>query len=130
MAVKKIIRLLDWELSTLSPPFIDLSYWTLMLKFQKDWPIAGIGKYNKLLAKSGIPTEKNILETYLNITGLDEPKYWKYLLAFNSFRFAGISQGIAKRVINGNNAGINSYEVREQAEPVAILGSNILKEFL
>ena len=39
----KVIGLLDWELSTLSIPFIDLSYWTLMLKFEKDWPIAGIG---------------------------------------------------------------------------------------
>ena len=127
---EKIIGLLDWELSTLSPPFIDLSYWTLMLKFEKDWPIAGLGSYSDSLVKSGIPTEKNILETYLNITGLDEPKYWKYLLAFNSFRFAGILQGIAKRVINGNNAGINGYEVGEQAEPVANLGAQILKEYL
>jgi hypothetical protein len=55
-----------------------------MLKFEKDWPIAGIGRNDKLLAKSGIPIEANILDTYLNITGLDKPKYWKYLLAFNS----------------------------------------------
>ena len=127
---EKIIGLLDWELSTLSPPFIDLSYWILMLKFEKDWPIAGIGNYNKSLAKSGIPAEETILETFLNMTGLDRPKYWKYLLAFNSFRFAGILQGIAKRVINGNNAGNNGYEVGEQAEPVAKLGAKILKEYL
>ena len=101
-----------------------------MLKFEKDWPIAGIGRYNKLLAKSGIPAEENILDTYLNITGLDKPKYWKYLLAFNSFRFTGILQGIAKRVIDGNNAGNNAYEVGEQAEPVAKLGAQILKEYL
>ena len=127
---EKVIGLLDWELSTLSIPFIDLSYWTLMLKFEKDWPIAGIGRYDKLLAKSGIPAEENILDTYLNITGLDKPKYWKYLLAFNSFRFTGILQGIAKRVIDGNNAGNNGYEVGEQAEPVAKLGAQILKEYL
>ena len=56
--------------------------------------------------------------------------YWKYLLAFNSFRFTGILQGIAKRVIDGNNAGNNGYEVGEQAEPVAKLGAQILKEYL
>ena len=78
----------------------------------------------------GIPAEENILDTYLNITGLDKPKYWKYLLAFNSFRFTGILQGIAKRVIDGNNAGNNGYEVGEQAEPVAKLGAQILKEYL
>jgi len=37
-------------------------------------------------------------------------------------------QGIAKRVIDGNNAGTNGFEVGQQTEPVAILGSQILKE--
>ena len=63
-------------------------------------------------------------------TSFDKPKYWKFLLAFNCFRFAGILQGIAKRVIDGNNSGENAYEVGKQAEPVADLGSNILKEYL
>jgi len=36
-------------------------------------------------------------------------------------------QGIAKRVIDGNNAGTNGFEVGQQTEPVAILGSQILK---
>ena len=60
----------------------------------------------------------------------EKPKYWKYLLAFNSFRFSGILQKKKKRVIDGNNAGENAYEVGEQAEPVANLGANILKEYL
>ena len=125
---EKVIGLLDWELSTIAPPFIDLSYWALMLRFEKDWPIGGLGNYEQVISNSGIPSEESILEKYLNLTGLDKPKYWKFLLAFNSFRFAGILQGIAKRVIDGNNAGNNGYEVGEQTESVAILGSEILKE--
>ena len=125
---EKVIGLLDWELSTLAPPFIDLSYWALMLRFEKDWPIGGLGNNKKLLSNSGIPSEEKILEIYLNKTGLDKPKYWKFLLAFNSFKFAGILQGIAKRVIDGNNAGTNGFEVCQQTEPVAMLGSQILKE--
>ena len=70
------------------------------------------------------------MESYLNITGFERPKYWKYLLAFNSFRFVGILQGITKRVIDGNNAGENAFVVGEQAEPVANLGLKILKEYL
>ena len=127
---KKIAGLLDWELSTLSKPFIDLSYWALMLRFEKNWPIGGLGNLRNILKVSGIPTEEKILETYLNKTGFDKPKYWNYLLAFNCFRFAGILQGIAKRVVDGNNAGKNGFEVGEQAEPVAILGSKILTEYL
>ena len=125
-----ISGLLDWELSTLAPPFIDLSYWALMLRFEKDWPIGGLGNNGELIPNSGIPSEDMILERYLDTTGFEKPKYWKYLLAFNSFRFSGILQGIAKRVIDGNNAGENAYEVGEQAEPVANLGANILKEYL
>ena len=125
-----ILGLLDWELSTLSPPFIDLSYWALMLRFETSWPIGGLGNFRNLNQDSGIPSEDQILETYLNITGFDKPKYWQYLLAFNSFRFAGILQGIAKRVIDGNNAGENAYEVGEQAETVADLGKKILMEYL
>jgi aminoglycoside phosphotransferase (APT) family kinase protein len=125
-----ILGLLDWELSTLSPPFIDLSYWALMLRFETSWPIGGLGNFRNLNQDSGIPSEDQILETYLNITGFDKPKYWQYLLAFNSFRFAGILQGIAKRVIDGNNAGENAYEVGEQAETVANLGKKILMEYL
>ena len=128
--INKIVALLDWELSTLAPPFIDLSYWVLMLKFKKDWPIGGLGNNDSLRKKLGIPSEEKILENYLNKPGLEKPKYWKYLIAFKSFRFAGILQGIAKRVINGNSAGHNAYKVGEQAEKVAILGKDILKEYL
>ena len=126
----KVAGLLDWELSTLAPPFIDLSYWALMLRFKKEWPIGGLGNDGNLIQNSGIPSEEMILEKYLNKTGLEKPKYWKYLLAFNSFRFAGILQGIAKRLIDGNNAADNAYQVGEQAEPVAKLGAELLKEYL
>ena len=129
-SIPKINGLLDWELSTLSPPFIDLSYWVLMLKFEKKWPIGGLSITSNQKFYSGIPTEEKILESYLNLTNFDKPKYWKFLLAFNCFRFAGILQGIAKRVIDGNNSGENAYEVGEQTEPVADLGLKILKEYL
>ena len=45
-SIPRIIGLLDWELSTLSPPFIDLSYWVLMLRFEKTWPIGGLSNFN------------------------------------------------------------------------------------
>ncbi|MDC1133311.1 phosphotransferase family protein [Alphaproteobacteria bacterium] len=128
--LNEVAGLLDWELSTLAPPFIDLSYWAVMLRFKKEWPIGGLGNNGNLIQNSGIPSEEMILEKYLNKTGLEKPKYWKYLLAFNSFRFAGILQGITKRLIDGNNAADNAYQVGEQAEPVAKLGAELLKEYL
>ena len=76
--INKITALLDWELSTLAPPFIDLSYWALMLRFDHNWPIAGLGNNGNLRFNSGIPSEEFILERYISKTGLEKPKYWKF----------------------------------------------------
>ena len=53
-----IASLLDWELSTLAPPFIDLSYWCLMLRFETDWLIPGLGQIRDNSITEGIPKEK------------------------------------------------------------------------
>ena len=126
----KIAALLDWELSTLAPPFIDLSYWCVMLRFKKNWPISGLGFNESRNNFDGIPSEKELLETYSNELGYDILKHWNYLLAFNCFRFAGILQGITKRVLDGNNAGSRGKMIGGQALPVAKMGEMFLKQYI
>ena len=126
----EVLGLLDWELSTLAPPFIDLSYWSLMLRFKKEWAINGLGFDETREDIKGIPSEKEIFETYSNALSYDISKYWYYLLAFNSFRFAGILQGITKRSLIGNNAGQNAKKIGKQAEPVAKMGEIFLKKYI
>ena len=126
----EILALLDWELSTLAPPFIDLSYWCLMLRFEKNWPISGLGFNSATKRDLGIPSEKKILDTYSKRLGYEIGKSWNFLLAFNSFRFAGILQGITKRVEEGNNAGTNAEEVGLLTEPVANIGKHFLELYL
>ena len=126
----KILGLLDWELSTLAPPFIDLSYWSLMLRFKKEWAINGLGFDEKREQIKGIPSEKKIFDAYSNALSYDLSKYWYYLLAFNSFRFAGILQGITKRLLVGNNAGKNAKKIGAQAAPVAKMGEIFLKKYI
>ena len=126
----EVLGLLDWELSTLAPPFIDLSYWSLMLRFKKEWAINGLGFDETRENIKGIPSEKEIFDTYSNALSYDISKYWDYLLAFNSFRFAGILQGITKRVLIGNNAGQNAKKIGKQAEPVAKMGEIFLKKYI
>ena len=85
-----VIGVLDWELSTLAPPFIDLSYWCLMLRFETDWLIPGLGQIRDNSITEGIPKEKELLQLYADALGYDVGKSWNFLLAFNCFRFAGI----------------------------------------
>ena len=124
----KIACLLDWELSTLAPPFIDLAYWCLMLRFNQKWVIGGLGSCEDRKNLKGIPSEKRLLDSYSKSVGYISEKEWKYLLAFNAFRFTGILQGIKKRVKDGNNAGHNAVHVGDLAESVSNLGKKLFEE--
>ena len=101
-----------------------------MLRFKKDWAINGLGFDETRKGIKGIPSEKEIFEAYSNALGYDVSKYWYYLLAFNSFRFAGILQGITKRVLDGNNAGNNGKKIGNQAELVSKMGEIFLKKYI
>lgn len=125
-----IASLLDWELSTLAPPFIDLSYWCLMLRFESNWLIPGLGMIRDDVLTAGIPEEKDLLQLYKDALGYDIGKSWNFLLAFNCFRFAGILQGVYKRSKDGNNAGKDANSVGLLTEPVSKMGEKLLKLYL
>ncbi len=125
-----IASLLDWELSTLAPPFIDLSYWCLMLRFESNWLIPGLGMTRDDVLTAGIPEEKDLLQLYKDALGYDIGKSWNFLLAFNCFRFAGILQGVYKRSKDGNNAGKDANSVGLLTEPVSKMGEKLLKLYL
>jgi len=125
-----IASLLDWELSTLAPPFIDLSYWCLMLRFESNWLIPGLGMIRDDVLTAGIPEENDLLQLYKDALGYDIGKSWNFLLAFNCFRFAGILQGVYKRSKDGNNVGKDANSVGLLTEPVSKMGEKLLKLYL
>ena len=101
----RIIAVLDWELSTLGHPLADFSYHAM------SWHIApgtfrGIGGLDH--ASLGIPTERDYIESYCQRVGRADPGSlfadWNFYLAYNLFRLAAITQGIAKRVVDGTAA--------------------------
>lgn len=124
----EIHSLIDWELSTLGPAFIDLSYWCAMLRMSHDWPICGLGGIDRL--KVGIPAEEDIVTHYCYHTGYEKPSNWDALIAFQCFRFAAILQGVLKRHIDGNASSQNAVTVGKQSKPVAELGATILQRYL
>ena len=101
----RIIAVLDWELSTVGHPLADFSYHCMA------WHIPpgvfrGIGGLD--LATLGIPTEADYVRSYCRRTGRADPVAlmtdWNFYLAYNLFRLASITQGIAKRVVDGTAA--------------------------
>ena len=122
-----IQALIDWELSTLGPAFVDLSYWCAMLRMNYDWPIGGLGGID--LATFGIPAEDDLVQLFCHQTGYEKPANWDALISFQCFRFAAILQGVLKRHLDGNASASNAASVGGQAVPVAVLGADILRNY-
>ena len=88
------MAVLDWELSTLGNPLADFSY-VLM-----QWVNGTISTIPDLEAQ-GIPTMKEYVDAYCRWTGRDGLPNLDWFFAYNSFRLAGILQGIVGRARDG-----------------------------
>jgi aminoglycoside phosphotransferase (APT) family kinase protein len=121
----RIIAVLDWELSTLGHAMADFSYHCMA------WHIPpgvfrGIGGLDH--AALGIPSEREYVRRYCGrvtaATGRPaDPDAlmadWKFYLAYNLFRLASITQGIAKRVVDGTAASAQARATGESTSALA-----------
>ncbi|NRF69865.1 phosphotransferase family protein [Aquincola sp. S2] len=101
-AEPRITAVLDWELSTLGHPLADFSYHCMAWHIPPG-TFRGIGGLDH--AALGIPSEREYIRRYCERTGRGTPDElladWNFYLAYNLFRLAAITQGIAKRVVDG-----------------------------
>ena len=117
----RILAVLDWELSTLGHPLADFSYHCM------SWHIPA-GKFRGIeglpYEELGIPTEQEYIDLYCKRTGRGaiDPSTWDFNMAYNLFRIAGITQGIAKRVVDGTAASAHAVEAGSKAPLLAELG--------
>ena len=116
----RVIAVLDWELSTLGHPLADFSYHCMA------WHIPpgvfrGLGGLD--LEALGIPTEADYVRRYCERTGRQDPQAlmadWNFYLAYNLFRLASITQGIAKRVVDGTAASEQARATGAATRPLA-----------
>lgn len=116
----RILAVLDWELSTLGHPLADFSYHCM------SWHITpgvfrGIGGMD--LKALGIPTEDEYIATYSARTGIAVNKEdFRFYLAYNMFRMAGILQGIMKRYQDGTAASEQALRNGQATRPMAEMG--------
>ncbi len=116
----RILALLDWELSTLGHPLADFSYHCM------SWHIPpgqfrGIGGIDHKAL--GIPSEQEYIATYCKRTGKTiRQEDFKFYLAYNMFRMAGILQGIMKRYVDGTASSAQALKSGQAARPMAEMG--------
>jgi aminoglycoside phosphotransferase (APT) family kinase protein len=121
----RIIAVLDWELSTTGHPLADFSYHCMA------WHIPpgvfrGIGGLDH--AALGIPSERDYVQRYCQRTGRVNADAvtagavmadWNFYLAYNLFRLAAITQGIAKRVVDGTASSAQARATGAATRPLA-----------
>ncbi|MGE5158714.1 MAG: phosphotransferase family protein [Gemmatimonas sp.] len=106
----RVIAVLDWELSTLGDPMADFTY--LLMQ----WIMPGLeGADFKAL---NIPTMEEAAQIYCNFTGTALPDL-NWYFAYNLFRLAGITQGIAGRIRDGTAANAKAIESAKRTVPLA-----------
>jgi len=118
----RVSAVLDWELSTLGHPLADLAHGCAQYYVSiANQPLLGSteggaadgnnrnagvggrgGSDDSTGAASGIPTEREYVETYCRFTERSGVPHWNFYLAFVIFRYAGIAQGVYKRGLQGN----------------------------
>ena len=110
----RVVAVLDWELSTLGNPLADFTY---VLMQWVNGPMSQIVD----LAAHGIPTLEEYVAEYCRLTGRPGLPDLDWFFAYNSFRLAGILQGILGRVRDGT---ANSPQAAAMAARVPLLAQS------
>jgi aminoglycoside phosphotransferase (APT) family kinase protein len=112
----QVKAVLDWELSSLGDPMVDLA---LMLFYWREPGDRELALIPSVTAMSDFPKRAHLMNRYADATDLPFDNLWFYE-AFARFKFAVITQGVLARVTSGAMAGQEfgdlDEEVRELAE--------------
>ncbi len=122
----KIIGVLDWELSTLGTPLVDLSYFCTMLRLPREGHVKGLGDLNR--NELGIPSDATFMRDFEHFSQIEIPDNWNMWLTFHAFRFAAITQGVKKRYLDGNASSSDAAGAAAMVEVAASLGRSLLNE--
>ncbi|HXU99592.1 MAG TPA: phosphotransferase family protein [Caulobacteraceae bacterium] len=113
----RVVAVLDWELATLGNPLADF---TNLLMQWVNGAVAGIEDKTAY----GIPTMEEYVAEYCALTGRAGLPDVNWYFAYNSFRLAGIVQGIIGRVRDGT---ANSPQAAAMEERVPLLAQTAWK---
>lgn len=115
----EVKAVLDWELSTIGHPLGDLTY-HLMAWQMPEIGIGSSGLRGKDLEALGIPDEEEYVRLYCERTGREGGiENRDFYSAYNFFRIAAISQGIAGRVRDGTAASAHAEQAAKAVVPLA-----------
>ncbi|XP_007529640.1 acyl-CoA dehydrogenase family member 10 isoform X2 [Erinaceus europaeus] len=120
----EVLAVLDWELSTLGDPFVDVAYSCLAHYLPSSFPILK-GLSDCDVTQLGIPTAEEYMKMYCLQLGIPALENWSFYMAFSFFRVAAILQGVYKRSLSGQASSATA----EQSGEVIEFMSNLAWDF-
>ncbi|WP_448042892.1 phosphotransferase family protein [Bradyrhizobium liaoningense] len=121
----RVIGVLDWELSTLGHPLVDLAFNSQAYQMAPD---ENGGLLGLALDELGIPPEQDYLERYYELSGAQE-RLGRFHQVFAMFRGAVGSAGVAVRGDQGNNVLPDAARIgRKLARAYAKRGLDLIEE--
>ncbi|MFO1225255.1 MAG: phosphotransferase [Burkholderiaceae bacterium] len=89
-------------------------------------PAYSAASAGSILTALGIPNERDYVRRYCERTGRADPDavkaHWNFYLAYNLFRLAAITQGIAKRAADGTAASAQAQSSGQATSALARMG--------
>lgn len=126
----RILAVIDWEMSTLGNPYVDLAH---NVRAWWDLPDPQRGGATSLqgrdLGALGIPSMDHYINLYCERAGLSPlgPAERAFYLGFVQFRYAAMIQGILKRAAEGTNANRTVLLSQERVIEIAALARRTLQ---
>ena len=121
----RVIGVLDWELSTLGHPLVDLAFNSQAWRMAPD---ENGGLLGLPLEEMGVPSERDYLERYYELSGAKE-RLTRFHQVFAMFRGAVGSAGVAARGDLGNGVLPDAARVgRRLARAYAARGVALIRE--
>ena len=120
----RVLAVVDWELSTLGAPFADLAHNCLPYHVPDDirGDITGLD-----YASYGIPSERDYVARYCELTGRDRILHWTFYIVFALFRIGAIIQGVYKRGLDGNASSPQALGYKEQCRQMAVAAWSLVQ---
>jgi aminoglycoside phosphotransferase (APT) family kinase protein len=119
---------IDWEMSTLGDPFIDLAHHVRAWWEVPDPEGGAATSLSGLDLKAlGIPNMDDYIDTYCKRMGLSELPHRRFYLGFAQFRNAAMVQGILKRIALGSASSRVTVHRQDRVFAIAALARRTLE---
>lgn len=121
---RRVIAVLDWELSTLGHPLADLGQFLGVQELPPDYLLPGLRGVDR--AAQGLPTEDELAHRYLRAMGMDPRTDLRFYKAFAMFRQAAMSAGLRRRAALGTAVAESALAFGDTMDVFVLAGSEIL----